>query len=156
MAQTITPAEDLLACQVCVRSALLKRALGSETSGIKMYLVLKRYQQADRVVYAWETLGLLPALEELHMSPARLTVRGWCESRPRLLRNGTEGCATRLYMQWCIRDHSDTKTLTDQGAVRIADMLMEEHTQSRAKIDQSLENLLLDEAVRRRKRKRAQ
>lgn len=153
-AQTITPAEDMLACQINVRSAFMKSKGKSESEvpGMKTYLVLKRCQQVDRVVHAWETLAFLPVVDDSLAQPVQIIGRGWSETVPRHMRNGTEGCATRSYTQWRVR--GQTKERADIVTARIVKTLMKEHDQSREKINQSLENLLLDEAVRIRKRVR--
>jgi hypothetical protein len=144
----------MLACQISARSAFmrLKSKSESEEPGLKTYLVLKRCQQADRVVHAWETLAFLPVVEDPLAPPVEIIGRGWNETVPRRMRNGTEGCATRSYTQWRVR--SRAKEPADLVTPRIVEMLMKEHDQSRVKINQSLENLLLDEAVRIRKRAR--
>lgn len=134
-----------------MRPTHFRPSLKSGTPEAKTYLLMKRHQLPGRTVYAWESLVLLPQLTDLMLPPARLVGRGWTEIVTRTLRNGTEGCSMRACMEWCVRDQSDSSDLNAREAVQMVEMLKSEHSQSLSSSSQSLENLLLDEAVREKK-----
>jgi hypothetical protein len=68
------------ACKMHMRPTHFRHSLKSGTPEFKTYLLMKRYEQAGRIVFAWESLGLLPLLKDLMLPSARLVG----EAGPRL------------------------------------------------------------------------
>ncbi|OWZ13429.1 hypothetical protein PHMEG_00013243 [Phytophthora megakarya] len=112
--------------------------------------VMKRYREANRVVHVWFAYTSL-TLEDGSVSPAVLTHQGCGTMTKATLSNGSNGCVTQSYTR-SVPVHSnpllDNMQKADHCDVRLlAEVTFSAYKQSRQKLNQRLENLLLDEIV---------
>lgn len=152
--QTITQSEDTLASQLSVDPMSYSGDEELDLPQVKTYLVLKRQRKDDRISYAWEALSFLPEVKKLGTPALTWIQRGWNESVPHKLRSGATGCTIRSYTRAFIGDLSGPQVDTDQGQLKLMQILVDAYDKSRVKVYQSLENLMLDEVVRCNKRRR--
>lgn len=149
----MTQSEDTLACQLQIQS-LVKPDSPCVNTYVKTYLVLKRYRESDRIVYAWETLSMLPELAQFDSPSMQLVHRGWSASLPRKLRSGADGCSVQSFSRAFLLGNDDVDVYSHAATNSILEILGETCKQSRLAAEQSLENLLLDELVVRPKQQR--
>ncbi|KAL3670889.1 hypothetical protein V7S43_004074 [Phytophthora oleae] len=112
--------------------------------------VMKRFSEENRMVYVWFSKTSVKRLGDNGNSPVLLVQKGCAVMEPAILPDGSPGCAVRSYT-------SSVPTLAGQPSGEdaaqhrevgvLTEMVFAAYQQSRQSINQTLENLVLDEMM---------
>lgn len=105
-------------------------------------------------MYTWESLSLFPDITASEIPALSLIQRGWSETVPCKLRSGRKGCMIQSYTKVSMNDMFDPQGSTHQGRVKLLQLFANSCAEGQGKINQLLENVLLDDAVSSSKRRK--
>lgn len=113
--------------------------------------VMKRFTEENRIKYVWFTKTSVKRPDDNGNSPVLLVQKGCVVMEPATLPDGSPGCAIRSYTS-SVPTLAGQTSGDEQGAQRrevgiLTEMVFAAYQQSRQSINQTLENLVLDEMM---------
>ncbi|OWZ13430.1 M96 mating-specific protein [Phytophthora megakarya] len=116
--------------------------------------VMKRFAEENRVVYVWSSNTSVKNLGDGGNSSVLLVQKGYAIMEPATLPDGSPGCAIRSYTSSIPTlpsqpsdDDSETQLAQHREVGQLTEMVFAAYQQSRQSINQTLENLVLDEMM---------
>ncbi|RLN91210.1 hypothetical protein BBJ28_00014655 [Nothophytophthora sp. Chile5] len=134
-----------------------RRAAGSSESKVSDNLVLlsvmKRFHEERRVVYVWFSTMSVDRTKEGDGPPVHLIQKGCSVMAPATLADGSPGCVVKNYsssvptLSGEIPEDPELQQAQHREVGMLTEMIFAAYQQSRQNINQTLENLLLDEMM---------
>ncbi|ETN20311.1 hypothetical protein PPTG_03341 [Phytophthora nicotianae INRA-310] len=116
--------------------------------------VMKRYVEGNRVVYLWYATSRVKRPENEELSPVVLVQKGYAVLSSATLPDGSRGCVIRSYTSSVptfpskpSEEDSEQQQAQYREVGLLTEMVFAAYQQSRQSINQTLENLVLDEMM---------
>lgn len=120
-----------------------------------LWSVVKRFDRSDCVEYIYETTVEIPGGGDLALPPVKLVQQGWGRLGVATLKDGSTGTIMQSYSTSVPTvmeaDGSDGESSHQQHREIdiLTELILTSYQQSRQTIHQSIENLVMDEALAR-------
>ncbi|RLN97810.1 hypothetical protein BBJ28_00008603 [Nothophytophthora sp. Chile5] len=134
-----------------------RRAAGSseskESGNLVLLSVMKRFPEERRVAYVWFSTMSVDRTKEGDGPPVHLIQKGCSVMAPATLMDGSPGCVSKSYSSSVptllgeIPEDPELQQAQHREVGMLTEMIFASYQQSRQNINQTLENLLLDEMM---------